>query len=514
MDTKQATARLEALIRSKSPIIAIDTHEEHRVTISIKKLAQKLGMGVATWSITAGLAGNNVTDVLTGELTEPNWLFDAFLKNDLSAIKPTIFILYDLHPYLKDNPVLIRYAREVSDKVTFSDHAVILVSPNYDGVSPDVEKSIVRLSWPLPGDGEIDAIIDAVKISLPVSVPVTINGNRESVVRALRGLTAKEAESALLTSIIYAGGFSDDVIPYIVKEKSGLFKSTAGLTYYSETETMTNVAGLEAFKNYASMKMATFSADAQKQGVDPARGVLLIGPPGTGKSLCAKAIPGGVKPLLRYDFGGLFGPLLGQTEGQVRAAWRVADALSACLWLDEIEKGLGGGNSESDGGTTGRALGTFLTLSEETRGVFMIATSNNIRELRPEILRRFDDIFFVDLPDREARAQCFEIHLQKRGRFTFPNHWEMLADLTWSYSGAEIEKVVRLAIERTFFENRELQVKDLVDACNSIVPLYKTQGENIKALREWARDRAHWAGNPLEPKPEIKQKYERVINYE
>ena len=262
------------------------------------------------------------------------------------------------------------------------------------------------------------------------------------------------------------------------------------------------------FKEYAEIKRAAFSTEARNAGVDAPKGVLLVGVPGTGKSLVAKAMAGGKMPLLRMDFGALLAGLVGKSEENLRMALKVAEATSPCvLWIDEIEKALGSGG-ELDGGTAVRMLGSLLTWMQETTApVYVFATANNVQALKPELLRRFDDIIWVDLPCRADRLQVLNVHLNKRNRQIkmHEKKMEALLDTMCGFSGAEIEKVVKSAIERVFAEKRDLSIDHLLIASKSIVPISVTMADQITMLRAWASTRAVPASEPLEQKPQSKK---------
>jgi SpoVK/Ycf46/Vps4 family AAA+-type ATPase len=269
---------------------------------------------------------------------------------------------------------------------------------------------------------------------------------------------------------------------------------------------------LEYLKEYAEIKRAAFSSKARAAGVDAPKGLLMVGVPGSGKSLSAKAIAGGQMPLVRMDVGALMGSLVGQSEANMRLALKTVEAIApVVLWIDEIEKALGGMGGESDGGTSTRVFGTLLTWMQECPApVYTVATANDVRSLRPELLRRFDDVMWVDLPNAESRREIMDVHLSKRGHDSKfdGDDYEPVVSATWGFSGAEIEKVVKQAIERAFFQERDLQANDLLEAARRIVPVSVTMADQINNLRSWATNRAIPASQPLEAKPVTKAKLE------
>ena len=499
MKQSSAIETLDRYIRAKYPLIAVVSHEETRVLSSLSAIATKRGRTVATWSTTQGMQGLPGLD--SDSTREPVVALEAILAYDPSAA-PVLFVLKDLHNLLGD-PMIVRYLRDVAAKFETSRHNVILLSPTFQ-VPSDLDKSVVVIDWPLPDVAELEAILTQCKNDLPSRIPYTLNGNKEKVVQAMRGLTAFEAGSVLLSAIAATGELGDSVVPYIVGEKSQIIRKSGVLEFYDTTTTMNQVGGLSYLKEYAQVKRNAFSAEASAAGVDSPKGVLLVGIPGTGKSLAAKAIAGGQMPLLRMDIGALMGSLVGQSESNMRQALKVAEAIAPCvLWVDEIEKALGGmGGSESDGGTTMRVFGTLLTWMQETSApVYVIATANDVRSLKPELLRRFDDVFWVDLPNSSDRQQVLSVHLAKRQKDPAAFNLAAVADRTWGFTGAELEKVVKSAIEKAFFQKQTLTTAHLLSAASQIVPIGNTMGEKIAELRTWSQGRALEASEPLEPRP-------------
>ena len=510
MNEKQSpTEKLDRYIRARYPVVMIASHEESRVQNSIKELSYERERQLVTWCVTQGLKADRHTQELNIDsdgTRDPMAALQAVLEyaadNDA-----TLFLLKDLHGFLTD-PMIVRYIRDIGLKFETCRHTLILLSPVWQ-IPPDLEKQVVVLDWPLPEEKELEAILMQCEKDLPSDIPVKLNGDRSEVVQAMRGLTEFEATSVLLSAIAATGELGEQVIPHIVGEKRQIIRKSGVLEFYDETVTMSDVGGLPYLKEYAARKRAAFTPEAKDFGVDAPKGVLLVGVPGTGKSLSAKAIAGGKMPLLRMDIGALMGSLVGQSEANMRSALKVAEAVAPCvLWVDEIEKGLGGTGGEMDGGTSMRVFGTLLTWMQETPApVYVIATANEVRALRPELLRRFDDLFFVDLPNSEDRAEIVNIHLAKRGRDQLPNTVnERVAAATWGFTGAEIEKVVKTALETAFYNNRDLANSDLLAAADSIVPISKTMGENISNLRAWAGNRALPAGQPLENKKAMEGK--------
>ncbi|MDR3572841.1 MAG: AAA family ATPase [Anaerolineaceae bacterium] len=508
MNSTATLEKLDRYIRARYPIVAICSFEESRVLDAIDTIATKRGRIISTWTITTGLQN------LSG--TEPDNTRDPVAALDVISdyapdADPVLFVLKDLHN-LTNDPVIVRYLRDIAAKFETSRHTLILLSPVFQ-VPADLEKTIAILDWPLPDVDELAAILKKCEQELPERIHVTLNGNREKVIQAMRGLTAFESSSVLLAAIAATGEMGESVIPHIIGEKRQIIRKSGVLEFYDADVNFNQVGGLENLKHYAEVKRHAFSKEAAAFGVDAPKGVLLVGIPGTGKSLSAKAIAGGQMPLLRMDIGALMGSLVGQSEANMRSALKVAEAIAPCvLWVDEIEKALGGiGGSESDGGTSMRVFGTLLTWMQETTApVYVVATANDVRSLKPELLRRFDDIFWVDLPGLKDREEILSVHLTRRNQVTAGFDLEAISKATWGMTGAEIEKVVKTALEAAFFEGKSLTNTHLLRASSQIVPIMQTMGEKINELRSWSNGRAHEAGAPLDPKPEYAAKVDRT----
>lgn len=506
MNTKSTTSaidRLDRYIRAKYPVIAIVSHEEKRVCEFVKTIAANRSRQVFTWAITTGIVGGEAFN--SDETRDPG----VALQN-IAAIKPNepakLVIMKDIQKYFND-PTIVRGLRDIVAAFEGSKHVVICLGAEFT-CPVDLEKNIAILDWPLPDEAELAEILNLFETSIPNHIPNKLNGGRERLISALRGLTAFEAGSVLMAATAATGELSESIIPHIIGEKRGIIRRGGLLEYFDTSEiNMNSVGGLGSLKQYANIKARAFSAEARAFGVDAPKGVLLVGVPGTGKSLAAKAMASGKMPLIRMDVGALMGGLVGQSEGNMRSALKLAEAVSPCvLWIDEIEKALGAGldGAASDGGTTMRVFGTLLTWMAETSApVYVVATANDATVLKPELIRRFDDIFWVDLPNRSERLDILKVHLTKRGRNVSKlGDVQAVLDQTWGYSGAEIEKTVKHALELAFFDNHELTAADLLQSARSIVPISASMGEKISTMRAWAKGRALWAGEQLETRPE------------
>lgn len=318
---------------------------------------------------------------------------------------------------------------------------------------------------------------------------------------AAAGLTDTEADLAFRLAKEKVGLDKREAIKIIANEKSQIIRKSGILDYYQTNENLdSSVGGLDKLKDWLKLRSKAFERKAKDFGLKEPKGMLLLGVPGTGKSLTAKSIASEWnQPLLKLDIGKVFQAEVGSSENNIRLAIQTAEAIAPCvLWIDEIEKGLSSAGGEKDGGTNSRVFSTILTwMQEKTKPVFVVATANNISNLPPELLRkgRFDEIFFIDLPTRKERENIFHIHLKKNGQTGITN-FESLGEKSRYFNGAEIEEVVKESMFNAYIENNEnpeVKLSHLISACDQIVPLAITMKTKIDGLREWASTRARTA---------------------
>lgn len=379
---------------------------------------------------------------------------------------------------------------------------MIFVSPQLI-IPTDMEKEISVFDFPLPGVSEIMQMLNRMIAENGLDDKHLSYEDKEKLAKSALGLTLQEAENAFSRAIVANRGLDTPATKTIFAEKNQVIKKTGILEFVKSNFTIYDIGGLENLKSWLVKRNNSWLDSAKKYNIPAPKGVLITGIPGCGKSLTAKAMSAiwGL-PLLKLDMGKIFSGVVGSSEENMRKAISTAEAVApSILWVDEVEKGLGGGSSSGDSGTTSRIFGTFLTwMQEKTAPVFVIATANNISTLPAELLRkgRFDEIFFVDLPTESERCKIFEVHLKKNvvnsevGRDITVDDTLLtnLAKLTDGFVGAEIEQVVIAALYEAFFNQRNLRVKDLEFAIKGTVPLSVTQSEQIRALREWANVRA------------------------
>lgn len=485
-----APQEIEVLIRAKYPILYIVSWEEKRVEEALQKVCTNLNRVFHTWSITQGMKPNvSRGGVMAKPTTLPGELEALALVHE--APEYTVFLLKDFHPYMKDYRV-VRLLRDLAVRLRGRAETLILMGPSLN-LPTDLEKDITVVDFGLPEAADIEAtldrIISAVKENANIDTklePV----QREALVKSAQGLTQDEIESVFARSLVERRRFDLDIV---LQEKKQIIRKSGLLEYYAPDAQIKDVGGLEVLKEWLDKRAESFTDKAKEFGIPSPKGILLLGVQGCGKSLVAKAVASQWNlPLLKLDVGRIFGSLVGQSEENIRSAIKVSESVAPCiLWADELEKGFAGvsGGGVSDSGTTARVFSTFLTwMQEKTAPVFLMATANDVSALPPEMLRkgRFDEIFFVDLPDAQEREQIFEIHITKRNRDVSKFNLKALAKASDGFSGAEIEQAIVSSLYVAFDAKRELLQKDLLSEVKAAVPLSVMMREDIEQLRDWA----------------------------
>ncbi|WP_242355682.1 AAA family ATPase [Anaeromyxobacter sp. SG64] len=471
-----------------TPLLYIVTAEEERAVAVCEAAAAGFGARAAVWSAPRGLEG------LAPAAKEPAALLEALAR----APAPLIVVALDFHEALRD-PLTVRRVRDLLPRLAAEGRCLAIVAPRLavpDGLAADV--AVLRL--PLPDDGELAALLEAVQVGLAHPAPVAALAPevRHRALVAARGLSEGQARRAFTRALRRDPTLGAAGQAIIAAEKKRLLARDLGLELVESAEGPSDLGGLAGFKAWMEERALAFDPDASRFGLPPPRGVLLVGVQGCGKSLAAKAAAArlGV-PILRLDLPRVLGA--SAAEERLSAALEAAEALApVALWVDEIEKGFAG-SAPGDGGEprAARLLGAFSTWLQERRGpVFVVATANDVSRLPPELLRRgrFDELFFVDLPDPEARREILGLHLRRRGRDAEQIDVGAVAELCVEYSGAELEQVVVGALHRAYALGRDVETGDLRRVAQDLVPLFRTYEDQIKSLREWARGRARVAG--------------------
>ena len=483
---------LNILIQAQYPLIYLVTSEEQRAEQAIAKIAQQYSKSrrVFSWTVTHGM----VEYGQPGNSTQHNTVHaEPAISWVMREKEPGIFIFKDLHPFIGDANVT-RSLRDAIISLRGTEKTIILLSP-LQQIPIELEKDVVVLDFPFPDLSELDQVLSR---QLEQSRGNRISTDaREKLLKATLGLTKDEAEKVYRKAYVKAGRLTEDEVNIVLSEKKQQIRRNGVLDYIEEDETINSVGGLEELKKWLKQRSGAFTERAREYGLPQPKGMLILGVPGCGKSLIAKTTSKlwGL-PLLRLDLGRVYDSAVGRSEANLRNALKTAESISpAILFIDELDKAFAGsaGSADSDGGTSSRIFGSFLTwMQEKTSSVFVMATANRVERLPGEFLRkgRFDEIFFVDLPSLEERQAIFNIHLSKRRSEISRFDIEQLAKVSDGFSGAEIEQAIIASMYEAFAQDREFTQLDIIAAIKSTLPLSRTMTEQVTALRDWARQRA------------------------
>ena len=481
---------LELLLASPVPIIVVETHEEDRVVELVRLAVARASKPFYHWTVTDGLRRMDRGLAPPSDIREPTDL----LLEIKSAREPAIYLLSDFHPYLED-PVHVRLLRDIAQRRLLLGHTVVLVSHAL-AIPPELERACARFELSLPERAQLKSIVlEEARAWSRRNRGRNVQTRKELLERLvdnLSGLPARDAKRLARGAIEDDGAITEEDLPKIMRTKFELLGQDGVLSYEFDTARFGEIAGLERLKEWLALREPVFAGTLSKPGLDPPKGVLLLGVQGCGKSLAAKAVAGSWGlPLLRLDFGTLYNKYHGETERNLREALDQAQTMAPCvLWIDEIEKGLA--VDSSDSGTSRRVLGTLLTWMAENRArIFLVATANDIDSLPPELMRkgRMDEIFFVDLPGAEVRERIFEIHLAARELDAAGLDLPALAAASEGYSGAEIEQAVVSALYASHARGVRLDTQSVLEAIRDTRPLSVVMAERVQALRAWAADR-------------------------
>ena len=479
---------LELLLRSRVPIITVETRDEQRVTQLFSRMGIKLAMPVMSWTATTGLQRIDFEAAPQKHASEP--------RQALGQIKatntPGIYLLLDLHPYLED-PYNVRLLKEIALDYHRLGHTLVLVSHELE-LPPELEGFSARFSLSLPGPEQLEAIVrEEADHWSGANHGNKVRSDRKTlqlVISQLRGLTTADARRIIRSVVHDDGVISQDDLERVTRARYRLLETSGALSCEFDTTDFADVGGLQRLRHWIKLRRTPFiEADNNR---DAPRGILLVGVQGGGKSLAAKAVAGMWQlPLLRLDFGTLYNKFFGETERNLREALQAAEAMAPCvLWIDEIEKALASGDYDS--GTSRRILGSLLTwMSERRTPVFIVATANVIEHLPPELIRkgRLDEIFFVDLPDAATRAEIFAIHLRQRDHKPMEFDLLELAKLSEGFSGAEIEQAIVAATYLAREQQVPMNTAHIHTEIRQTRPLSQVMAEQVASLRSWARDR-------------------------
>ena len=480
---------LDLLIRSRVTLIYVVTSEEERVVENMSRMCGDRNRPLFRWDLADGLRALGAAEAPAGESRSPEAVLDTVEK----AVDDAIFLLLDFHQVMRNQPRIIRKMRNLAQAFKYTRRTLVVTGPS-PFVPDELRDHMVLLEVPPPDESELGRILDDLATTPGVKVDLS-DEDRDRIIRSALGLSANQAQRILAKAIVADGVLDAGDLSLITSEKKQIIRESGALEFISPRETMADVGGLQALKEWLRTRGRAFSKNAREYGLPEPKGIALIGISGTGKSLTAKTIAGfWSMPLIRLDIGALFGSLVGQSEENTRRALTLVETIAPCvLWIDEIEKGLSSGGL--DGGTSMRVLGNILSwMQEKTRPVFVAATANDIAMLPTELLRRgrFDEIFFLDIPDQRERQEIFKVHIARRGRRPQDYDLGQLADASDGFVGAEIEQAVVDAMFLAFGDSadpgRQFATSDIVTALEQMVPLTRSQAEKIQDMRQFLLD--------------------------
>ncbi len=479
------------LLDARHPCVLIPTYEEDHAMNVVRTTAMQQHRHGLEWSVTQGLKDALLRD----EATIPDTAHPAGAMAHLSMHTPanSIVVMLDLSGHLKDERTL-RCLRELIPKLAGVGSTLVLID-GADEFPPAIKAIATRMDLSLPGEEELEQIVRKTIRDLHNERSIDVKLRKEdleAIIQNLQGLTRSQARQAIVETAADDRRIDATDLKGIISFKKRALRGIGVLEPVETLITLDEIGGLKHLKAWLGLRENAMSDEAVEFGIEPPRGILMLGVQGAGKSLSAKAVATAWKrPLVRMDVGALFDRYIGESEKRLREALRQAAMMSpVILWIDEIEKAFASAAAQSvDGGLSKRMFGTLLTwMQEHTRPVFLIATANDVSALPPELLRkgRFDEIFFIDLPAADARRQIFEIHLKKRNRDPELFDLDQLSAAAEGYNGAEIEQAIRSSIYDAYSRNSLLSTDMIIRSLRASPPLSVTMREKMDALRQWA----------------------------
>ena len=486
---------LKTLVLSRHPGILIETTEPERAEHTVGNVARDLQLTRFRWTITSGLTREPDGGSAAYESTDPARALAAIADLQVEGI----FELHDFTPYLT-KPEVSRAFRDLLASFTNPDCLSTIVLVDTAAQLPaELDPHVVRYDLRFPSRDEyrmvLSAVVESLKLNRRAAVELAPD-DYEEFCGAVTGLTLNQARQAIARVAVEDGRLTRDDLARVAEYKARTLQEDGLLEYFPPADNRYELGGFSNLTRWLDRARVGFSPQAAELGLEPPKGILLVGVQGCGKSLAAKVIAREWRlPLLKLDAGRLFDKFIGETERNFRKAIAIAEATApAILWIDELEKAIapGGGGSDTDGGLSRRLFGSFLTwLQEKTAPVFVVATANDLSILPPELLRkgRFDEIFFVDLPDEEERAAIFRIHLALRKQDPAAFDGPALLAASEGFSGAEIEQAVIASLLGALHEGVALTTEHVVQELRSTVPLSVSRREDIAELRANAAGR-------------------------
>lgn len=486
---------LKKLLDAGYPIVYLISWEEKRVCDHLMLLASlvlKPERHFFTWSATDGFSDSaNGPGYAKGDPV-------AAMESLINDTDPGLYVFKDIHPYIDTDHNVIRKIRDVFHCCNGTKKTLIILGPTLS-IPAELQKEVHVIDYPLPRIEEVGEIVDE-QLGLLASetgtfYPGVPESQRELLLKSMLGLTREEIVKCARKILIAKGAISYEDVDFIIEEKRQILRKTEILEFIPTNYRMRDVGGMKVLKAWVRIRRNGFSDAAREYGLPQPKGVLITGISGCGKSLAIQALANEWKiPLLRLDMGRVFAGFAGSPEESMRRAITTVEAVApAILWIDEIEMGVSVFSDSVESGSTSRIFASFLTWMQEKKSqVFIAATANDIDRLPPEMIRkgRFDEVFFVDLPEQKEREEIFKIHLTNRGKAITDISVQNLAHSADGFTGAEIEQCIVNAMYECFAKGRELTISDIYRTMGNTVPLSVTMKEQITKTKRWADNRA------------------------
>jgi AAA+ superfamily predicted ATPase len=494
MDFQQ---ELEICLRARTPFVYVVSFEERKILDDLKAVCERRRTSLLKWDPA------DFFQTVAGSETPPEARDALAALEAIESLEGRVVVLLpDFHQSWNEQPRIVRKLRNLAHALKYTHKTVVVTSPARR-LPEELEDDAALLDFPSPDVPDLKKILAGLLAAPGTRVDLT-REDTEKLVRSALGLSSNQAQRVFAKAIVSGGVLDKDDIALVAREKRQIVRGSGALDLLEAREGIEDVGGLDVLKHWLRLRESAFTEEARAYGLPEPKGIALIGIPGTGKSLTAKMVAGLFRlPLVRLDLGALYGRFVGESEENSRRALRLAETIAPCiLWIDELEKGIATG--DSDGGTSLRVLATLLSwMQEKTKPVFVVATANDISKLPPELMRRgrFDEVFFLDLPTRSERAAIFAVHLAKRKREPSAFDLSKLAAASAGHVGAEIEQAIVDAMYRAFNDperpRREFNTDDVLAAIGKLIPLSRSQRENIAFLRGWLHEgRAQSASLP------------------
>lgn len=505
----ESIRNLQTLIMSYHPLIVIETVEEERVQTFLQAATNDMSLSLFEWSATQGLVRSPGSGQArwVNEYAPPGTTKPAAYEGTTEPLKMLqeiqemnvkgVFWLKDFAPHLEDEPVLIRQFRELVQVFSQRSNSVIVLSGDLVNLPSEIAHDAVNFDLKLPGKEELYQVVLQVARSLrarnrlqnePMDMEI------QALVQALIGMTLKQARQVVAYAALDDGKLTVEDVDKILQRKAKMIREGGVLEYFPVDDRPVTLGGFAGLKRWLEQARMGFSPQAQELNLRPPKGVLIVGIQGCGKSLAAKTIAQQWKlPLLKFDAGRLYDKYIGESEKNFRQAIALAESMApAVLWIDEIEKSFTTTSGDADGGLSRRLFGSLLTwMQEKSQDVFVVATANNLSQVPPELLRkgRFDEVFFVDLPNDQERGVILQTHLLQRKQVPRQFDFPALVAATNGFSGAEIEQAVIAALYHALHLKKPLDTALLVQTIKSTVPLSVSRREEVQNLRAIAQER-------------------------